>query len=151
LSKEDSRKLILEREQFYLGLIFSIDEPNTYNVLKVAGSLLGFNHSDETIAKIREAKIGENNHMFGQTGDNHPRFGKIHSAEAQVKMSIAKGGGTIYVYASLGTLVNSYSSARKAADYFNTNHHTIIKYTRNNTLFQGKWYLSFSEKFLIKL
>lgn len=91
LSKEDSRKLIFEREQYYLDLIFSKDGPNTYNILKVAGSLLGYNHSDETIVKIREAKIGEHSHMFGQTGNNHPRFGKIHFAEAQVKMSVAKG------------------------------------------------------------
>jgi len=146
LSKEDVRKLILEREQYYLDLIFSADEPNTYNILKIAGSLLGFNHSDDSIAKIREAKIGENNHMFGQTGENHPMFGKFHSAEAQVKMSAAKGGGTIYIYDSLGTFVNSYSSARKAAEFFNTNHHTILKYARNNKLFQGKWYLSLSEK-----
>lgn len=33
-------------------------------------------------------------------------------------MSVVKGGGTIYVYDSQGTLVNTFSSARKAAEYF---------------------------------
>jgi group I intron endonuclease len=41
LSKEDARELILSREQIYLDLMFSADKPNTYNILKVAGSSLG--------------------------------------------------------------------------------------------------------------
>jgi len=52
LSLDDALLLILEREQFYLDLIFSEDEPNTYNILKVAGSSLGFNHSEKTKAKL---------------------------------------------------------------------------------------------------
>jgi len=57
LSKEETRLLILEREQFYLNLAFSEDVPNTYNILKVAGSLLGFKHSEESIAIISVALI----------------------------------------------------------------------------------------------
>ena len=42
------------REQYYLDLL----NPE-YNILKKAGSTLGFRHSDETIAKLKEArKIG---------------------------------------------------------------------------------------------
>lgn len=62
-SKEEAREFILKREQYYLDLIFSSDKPNTYNLLKVAGSMLGFNHSIESIAKMS----GENNHFFGKT------------------------------------------------------------------------------------
>jgi group I intron endonuclease len=93
LDKEKARLLILESEQFYLDLIFSLDEPNTYNLLKVAGSSLGITisaetkalmseahkgktHSTETKAKISEAMSGENNPMYGKSGENHPMFGK---------------------------------------------------------------------------
>lgn len=31
----------------------------------------------------------------------------------ETKMSLVKGGGTIYVYDSQGTLVNTYCSARR--------------------------------------
>ena len=113
LSKEETRLLILEREQFYLNLAFSEDVPNTYNILKVAGSLLGFKHSEESIAiisvalkgknlgklyspetkaKMSEAKAAENNPMFGKTGETHPMFGITHSAEAIKKMSEARKG-----------------------------------------------------------
>lgn len=42
LSQEEARVLILKCEQFYLDFIFSLDKPNTYNILKTAGSTLGF-------------------------------------------------------------------------------------------------------------
>ena len=41
-------------------LIFSEDQPNTYNILKVAGSPLGNNHTEEAKAKISKSKTGEN-------------------------------------------------------------------------------------------
>lgn len=88
LSKEEALQLILSREQYYLDLIFSKDESNTYNILKVAGSLLGFKHSEETIAKMS----GENNQMFGRIGENHHLFGKSHSAETKAPLIVISGG-----------------------------------------------------------
>jgi hypothetical protein len=84
LSLDKARKLILEREQYYLDLIFSEDKPNTYNILKQAGSLLGFIHSSETKALMSEALSGEKN----------PRgfLGKTHSAETLAKMSASLTG-----------------------------------------------------------
>jgi hypothetical protein len=42
-------------------------------------------------------------------------------------MSVAKGTA-IYVYDSNGTLVNTFSSGRKAAEHFDCSHPTIFKY-----------------------
>jgi group I intron endonuclease len=79
----------------------------------MAGSLLGFKHSEESIAiisealkgknlgklyspetkaKMSEAKAAENNPMYGKTGETHPMFGKTHSIEAIKKMSEARKG-----------------------------------------------------------
>jgi len=69
LSKEEARKLILELEQFYIDTILP-----EYNILKVAGSLLGYKHTEESLAKISFAKVGGNNPMFGRTGENHPKL-----------------------------------------------------------------------------
>ena len=132
LSKEDAKKLILEREQFYLNVIFSEDEPNTYNTLKVAGSSLGYKHTDKSLAK----KTGENHHMFGKTGENHPFFGRNHSSETIAKISISKGGGTIYVYDYEGSLVNIFNSTREAGKFFNCSHVLIFKYLKNGKLFK---------------
>ncbi len=138
LSKEDAKILILEREQFYLDVIFSEDEPNTYNILKIAGSSLGYKHTEGSLSK----KTGENHHMFGKTGEAHPFFGRNHSSEAIAKISIAKGGGTIYVYDLKGSLVNTFNSTREAGKFFNCSHVLIYKYLKNGKLFKKQWILS---------
>ena len=40
--------ILLEREQYYIDTL----NPE-YNILKIAGSSLGFKHSEETIAKLK--------------------------------------------------------------------------------------------------
>jgi len=61
-------------------LIFSRAKFNTYNILKIAGSSLGYKHTEETIAKM--------------SGKNHSRgtLGKFHSTGTLALMSIAKIG-----------------------------------------------------------
>jgi len=86
-------------------LLFESNVPR-YNILKVAGSSLGFTHSAETIDKMRLDRSGENHSQFGKarspetknkiseavSGENHPMFGKSHSAEARALMSESKKG-----------------------------------------------------------
>jgi len=64
----------IEREQYYIDLL----QPE-YNFLKTAGSLLGYKHTKETLAKLSAANVGEFN----------PNFGKTHSEEARAKISAA--------------------------------------------------------------
>lgn len=107
LSKDEARKLILEREQHYIDLLNPI-----YNILKKAGSSLGYKHTQESLAKLSLANLGEAHPFYGKfhseetiaflseinKGENHPSFGKSASAETVTKQSIAKGGGTIFVH-----------------------------------------------------
>jgi hypothetical protein len=122
---------------------------------------LGKTHSVETKLKMSQALSGLNSprgflgksHSLeskaaalmskANAGENNPKgfLGKAHSDEIITKISIAKGGGTIYVYDTQDTLVNSFTSARKAAEHFGTNHNTIMKYTRNGHIFKDKWKL----------
>jgi len=89
LSKDEAKTLILEREQYYLDLL----EP-AYNILKLAGSSLGYKHLEETIAKIQAAKSG-----------------KTHSPETIAKIQAANGT-TVYVYSKgLGPLAESGAPA----------------------------------------
>jgi group I intron endonuclease len=46
---EADRLIILEREQYYIDLL----KPE-YNILKIAGSPLGYKHTEESLAKIGE-------------------------------------------------------------------------------------------------
>jgi hypothetical protein len=47
-------------------------------------------------------------------------------------MSIAKGGGTIFVYNTEGSLENTFTSARNAAEEYDTTH-------KNNYEICKKW------------
>lgn len=154
LSIDETRLLIVSREQYYLDSL----QPE-YNILKIAGSSLGYKHTEESLAKMSEAskgkifssetiaklskvKSGENNPMYGKLGENHPMHGKTHSTKTKAKMSLARGT-TVYVYNSdKSTLVNSFPSAKKAAEFFNCSHSTILRYISNGLIFKDRWILS---------
>lgn len=97
LSKEEAQKFILEKEQNYLNLIFFADEPFTFNILRVAGSYLRFNHTTESRTLMSIAKSGKNHPLYGKTHSektimrmSETHKGKTFSAETLAKMSVAQ-------------------------------------------------------------
>jgi group I intron endonuclease len=146
LSKADARKLIIEREQYYLDK-FNKEKVPMYNLLKFAGSSLGYTHNLEDIAKmkanIREAlsdPVIRAKMSAAQKGAQNHLFGKPRDAETKAKISITKGT-PIFQFDAKGILVNTFSSAREAGKFFNSSKTTIKKYATNGELFQGKWTL----------
>ena len=96
LSKEDARKLILEREQHYLDIIFSPEaKRDTYNILKIAGSLLGFIPSPETRALVSAARKGKSHTPETRAKISEAKSGISRSAETRTKISATLGGSTI--------------------------------------------------------
>lgn len=92
LSKEEARKLILEQEQYYIDLL----KPE-YNILSIAGSSLGYKHTEESLIKISKTHSGktvsaETKALLSEalSGENH--HGKTHSANTKAKMSLAMSG-----------------------------------------------------------
>jgi group I intron endonuclease len=71
---------LIKREQYYLDLI----KPE-YNILKNAYSLLGFKHSDETIAKLKLKSISEEHKKILSS----VHLGKEVSQEIRDKLSLA--------------------------------------------------------------
>jgi NUMOD3 motif len=70
-----------------------------YNILKMAGSLLGFNHTAKIKAKLREAMTGENNPNFGKSLSTQTKaklcdahVGKSISAQTKAKQSEVRKG-----------------------------------------------------------
>jgi group I intron endonuclease len=157
LSKEDARLFIIKREQHFLDQIFSVDEPNTYNLLKVAGSLLGFKHDEESLAK----RSGESNHMFGKshtekskllmsegqkkidrTGENNPMFGIAKSGEDN------PASKKVFVYSSCTPTILSHEfvSYSEAGKHFSCHRSTIARHLKSGKVFQGNWLLSSTKK-----
>ena len=72
---------LLVREQYYLDKL----NPQ-YNILKIAGSFLGFKHSEKTKEKISTSLKGV------YIGDKSALFGRLHTEETKKKMSFKKAG-----------------------------------------------------------
>jgi hypothetical protein len=140
----------------------------------VNNPFFGKTHSVETKTLLSEINKGEKHPNFGKTfsvetkalmSDAHKGktlsaetkaliskslMGKTVSEETKARMSIAQVKGTaIYVYDLEGVLLHNFPSARKAAEFFNCNHHTIKRYALNGLTFKENWVVSTSLKTLV--
>jgi group I intron endonuclease len=75
------KSILTEREQYYLDKL----EPK-YNILKIAGSSLGYIHSQ--VSKQRRSKALKGVYV----GIKSPLFGKNHTIETKNKMSLQRKG-----------------------------------------------------------
>lgn len=152
---------LIERGQYYLQTL----NPE-YNILKIAGSSLGFKHSEEIAMRISEAQKGENNSMYGRSGVNSPKYGEKHSEETLLKISTAmkgennpffnrnhsqescaklaaKASKKVFVYNVDNPLIldKEFSSYTEAAKFFNCIPSTISSYVDANKIFKNQWRL----------
>lgn len=107
---------IVSREQYYLDLL----KPK-YNILKSAGTVLGFNHSEETRDKIRSARTGT----------------KL-SEETKIKIGSYRGIELLVTNLETKETV-SYYSVRQAARELSTSSITIRRYIKSKKPFGGTY------------
>ena len=92
-AKEDC----IKKESFYIAQL----KPE-YNICKEGKSRLGIRHTLATIAKISVTQKGKlvseetrAKQRAAKIGENHPMFGKTHSEEAKAKISTVHTGKTV--------------------------------------------------------
>jgi len=104
----------IEREQYYLDLL----KPE-YNTLKVAGSSLGFKHSEETVAILSAIKIGNQNPMYGNVRPEGA--GKPHKKIAVLD----KDNNNTTIYDSISAAAKALGIRQTAiSNYFQQNRTT---------------------------
>ena len=100
---------------------------------------MGYKHTEETLAKMREAKKGNKHPLFGKThsketlnrmsaalkGKNNPLFGITPSEETKTKISVALGTA-IEVFDMKTEVTSVYTSIRQAAESIGCVHGTIL-------------------------
>ena len=99
---------LAEQEQYYLDLL----KPK-YNILKTAGSSLGFKHSDEAIAKIRTYTLTSE-----QKAKQLEHLKKLHSSEdhrERISKFIELRSQRVEVLNTITDQKTVYSSIREAA------------------------------------
>jgi hypothetical protein len=120
--------LVLEREQYYLNTL-NLE----YNILKTAGSLKGFKHSEATIEQIRKIKKESNR--------KQPEEERIRQVN-----SLLKGESTIVINRVTGEST-SFISGREAAVFIGINQSALAKYISKQDFYLGRGffvYKSFS-------
>ena len=92
-----------------------------YNFNPIAGSSLGYKHTEDTLAKMS----GENNPMYGRTGTINPMYGKV-PANAM----------TINVYSLNNVLVRSFTSQVEAAEWLGVSNVTVSNYIKSRKVWK---------------
>jgi group I intron endonuclease len=141
--QKTSKKFILEREQYYLDILFTNYLDRKLNLSPTAASTLGFKHN--SIFKLN--RKGNLNPMFGKTfspefiamqtrdrkGINNPMFGIVKSSA-----TIAKLQKLVYVYEA-ETLENiGVFSTVECIKHFKIGKDTLTKYLNSKLPFKGK-------------
>jgi hypothetical protein len=115
---------VIKREQHYIDLL----NPE-YNILKIAGSMLGFRQSEESRAKMSAAAKKIDHPGRFKTGENNPMFGKARSAGA------GKPSQAIEVTdISKGNTKTTFGSIHEAAAALNLSIQAISQYFIRNQI-----------------
>jgi group I intron endonuclease len=93
-SNENIKKDLLNREQFYLDLLKPV-----LNINPIAGSSLGYQHSEETKQLLSSLRMGkslseETKQLLSQlfSGELNPFWGKTHNLDTLTRMKLSKIG-----------------------------------------------------------
>lgn len=132
------------RETYFLTRIIPY-----YNVLKEGYSSIGYKHTEET--KLLLKKLATNKKHSDLTksliskalvGENNPFYNKNHSIESKIRMIEANSLYPVYIYDISKILIVIFPSVTTLAKRIDSNHSTIIKYIKDQTLYRGGWYFS---------
>lgn len=116
---------LISREQYYIDFL----NPE-YNILKKAGSILGFKHSEAT-----KLKMSMNN-----TKEKHPFYGKKRSEETILRMSInSKTALTVKINDISTNEVKVLRSNVQAGKYLGVSERTIRNYKKSGRIYKGKY------------
>lgn len=133
----------IAREQYYLDLL----NPE-YNILKKAGSTLGFRHSDETIAKFRETR---KNRVFseetrGKLTENNLNRSVEYKEKLRARLlelNLAKGH-EVEVTNILTNEKTIYPTIRQAAKEIGVAHVSVMRVIESKKILKATYKISYT-------
>lgn len=99
---------LLNMEQYYIDTL----EPE-YNICQIAGSPLGYKHTDESRKKMSEFQKGKIVSEESKLKMSRSQKGKKRSAETKGKMSDSKKGDKCHLYGKFGSNHPAYGKLGK--------------------------------------
>jgi group I intron endonuclease len=127
----------IEREQYYIDLLVP-----EYNILKTAGSNLGYKHTEETKARMSKAALGrkhtEETIAKISASTSVSRLGRKHSEETRLKIGESMGTSVKVTDTETG-ITTIYPSKRQVARELNTSLDTVRNYIISSKPFKGRY------------
>jgi group I intron endonuclease len=115
--KHEIKKIILAKEQFYLDKMTPI-----FNINKIAGSMLGYKHSEETRRAMGLKRKGKSRNCSNKILDF------TISEETRDKLSKrSRNGVKVKTLDVNNNIVNEFLTIVSAAKYYNVDHNTLSK------------------------
>jgi group I intron endonuclease len=124
---------LISREQYYIDCL----NPE-YNLLKVAGSCIGYKHTKETRANMSAALVGRKLSAEHITKISAANVGRVFSAEHRANLSISRGTAIEVTDIESGSVVE-YSSMNKAAKALGTHIETLRRCVLAEKLFKNRY------------
>lgn len=124
-----NKEIILKREQFYLDLFLP-----SLNVNKIAGSMLGYKHSEENLLKISQVQRGRKISSPMRNKNNNPM-----SLETINKIRQRVKGVIIKVFDENNNLVQEFPTISETAKFYGVSRVTISRYVESGRLWDNKF------------
>jgi group I intron endonuclease len=129
IEKVEDKNNLTEREQYWIDSLDACNRDIAYNICPTAGNQLGFKHSEETIAKLKEIK-----------GEKASMYGKNHTKEAIKNMS-----KPVIQCALDGTYIKEWEGGSLAAKILELNSSTISGCCRFRYKYHGDYLWFYKE------
>lgn len=122
-----NKEEVKAREQHYLELL----KPK-YNILKIAGSSLGYKHTPASLKKMSEAKSN-------LKGKLNPMFGKTHTADTREKIS-TKMNKPVTFYNSNNQYILTFKNSVQLAEFLGCHKITVSRYVKSGKCYKELYY-----------
>ena len=122
---------------------------------------LGYKHSEQALLKrVERFKVKENHPMYGKThtaearnliskpGNKNPMYGRKHTEATKILISNNKNKYPfgVAIYDLNCNLIKSFNHNVELAKYLNVSKVTVGKYIKTESIFRGLYYLKVNEK-----
>jgi len=125
-------EVLLQREQHYLDILFSLPANLRYNFSRFAeASFKGLTHSEETLAQMRDSHTGKTHSEETRAKMSDSHTGKTHTPETLVKISEAMSGKVPANAFQTGALNPMYGKVPVSAFQSGPNHPMYGKVAAN--------------------
>lgn len=130
-----NKGILLDREQYYLNKYSP-----SLNINKIAGSILGYKHTEENKLKFSSIHIGKS-YQKTLTGKLRAKVTK----ETIDKLKLRSRGAVTCIYDKNNVLLKEFNTIKDAANFCGFSPSSVSKYIAKGLIWNNTYYFKFKE------